>query len=354
MSDIPHNDISPERMREYCGDELRDVAIAFIIIDTLAVGLRFVSLRLSEKRFGIDDLLTIPGYLCCMSLNVLSLVLINAGLVGYHMDVIAATNPHLLVPWAKCLYATPPVYSAACCFPRVILLTLYLRIVHAQKPYRVACFALITFVVALGVADTLAGAFECWPVAYLWDKSIPDGHCFDIPLFYHWGTLPNVLVDLMMLILPQPVIWYLQVPAQVKFGLAATLLTGSIGMVTSIVRCVAFFTNDPLVDGTWKSVLFLKWSIIEPGVYLIAACLPCYRPLVKLVLGRGYTAVESSCKPASPVASVRRDTPVSGSNLHRSVSGGSEMDLEMRACPVRELDRGRLSDEFRLVGGGSV
>jgi hypothetical protein len=57
-------------------------------------------------------------------------------------------------------------------------------------------------------------------------------------------------------------------------------------MITSIFRSVAFFQNDPLVDGTWKSVIFLRWTIIEPGVYLVAACLPCYRPLVRLVLDR--------------------------------------------------------------------
>lgn len=56
-------------------------------------------------------------------------------------------------------------------------------------------------------------------------------------------------------------------------------------MLASILRCVAFFQNDPIVDGTWTAVTFLNWSIIEPGVYLIAACLPCYRPLFKLIRG---------------------------------------------------------------------
>lgn len=52
------------------------------------------------------------------------------------------------------------------------------------------------------------------------------------------------------------------------------------GIITSAMRCVAFFTHDPLEDGTWVSVIFIVWSIVEPGVYLIAACLPCYRPFL--------------------------------------------------------------------------
>ncbi|KAI9041022.1 uncharacterized protein KD926_007438 [Aspergillus affinis] len=204
--------ISPERMREYSGDGPRDVSITFIIAETIAVRLRFVSLRLS-------------------------------------------------------------------------------------------------FIITYAVADILAGAFVCWPIAYLWDKSIAGGHCINIPAFYRWGTLPNILIDLQMLILPQPVVWSLQIPKQVKFGLAATLLTGSIGMVTSIVRCVAFFTNDPLIEGTWKSVIYLQWSIIETGVYLIAACLPCYRPLVKLAMGQRRTAVGSGYKSPGSAVSGRKDAP---------------------------------------------
>lgn len=152
---------------------------------------------------------------------------INYGRIGYHLDVVEATYPQAIPPWAKCLYATPIIYSAACCFPRIVLLTLYLRIFEKHKPYRIACYSLMGLIVAFAVSDMFAGAFECWPAAYLWDKSIAGGHCDNIPQFYRWGTLPNVFIDLMMLILPQPVVWSLQVPGQVKLGLAVTFLTGS-------------------------------------------------------------------------------------------------------------------------------
>lgn len=64
-------------------------------------------------------------------------------------------------------------------------------------------------------------------------------------------------------------------------------MSGFSGTITSICRCVAYFTNDVLADGTWLSVTFLKWSIIETGVYLIAGCLPCYRPLIWFALEQG-------------------------------------------------------------------
>lgn len=52
------------------------------------------------------------------------------------------------------------------------------------------------------------------------------------------------------------------------------------GLITSILRFAAFFATDAFDDGTWASVTLMQWCIIEPGVYLIAACLVAYRPLI--------------------------------------------------------------------------
>ena len=57
------------------------------------------------------------------------------------------------------------------------------------------------------------------------------------------------------------------------------LSTEHSGLVTSIIRFASFFTTDAVTDGTWASVNLMTWTVLEPGVYLIAACLLTYRPL---------------------------------------------------------------------------
>lgn len=84
----------------------------------------------------------------------------------------------------------------------------------------------MALVVAFTIADIFAGAFICWPIHYLWAES-HDGHCIDIWQFYRYGTLPNIAIDVFMLILPMPVVWRLQVSRQMKMDLGATFLTGS-------------------------------------------------------------------------------------------------------------------------------
>lgn len=55
------------------------------------------------------------------------------------------------------------------------------------------------------------------------------------------------------------------------------------GLIASIVRFVIFFHSDAFEDGTWASADLTIWTSLEPGVYLMAACFPTYRPLVSLV-----------------------------------------------------------------------
>ena len=73
MPGHPGSSIPPERMREYSGDVLRDVAIAFTVLEIAAITLRYVSLWVSKKRFGPDDILAVPALLFCLGMNIVSL-----------------------------------------------------------------------------------------------------------------------------------------------------------------------------------------------------------------------------------------------------------------------------------------
>ncbi|KAF7917047.1 uncharacterized protein EAE97_012067 [Botrytis byssoidea] len=322
---------SPGYEDEYIGNVLVNVIIAFTILEIIFVALRYLAQRIGHKPIGIDDWLVLPALIFNLGVIIDALVGVKIGRVGYHMDVVEVKDPAALISWAKVLVVTPIVYSAACCIPKIVILTLYLRI-FTQTAYRIACYILITIVVCLAIADIISGATLCTPVAYLWDKTIPGGHCIDIVTFYRWGTLPNAITDVFMLILPLPVVWKLHTSKRVKIGLTITFLTGSIGLITSILRCVAFFTNDPLKDGTWASVTFLNWSIIEPGVYLIACCLPSFRPLFSLV------------KPGSK--------KTSSSALTRSILDGTAGKLFGSKKRSRELDTlGTGTDDYALKEG---
>ncbi len=58
------------------------------------------------------------------------------------------------------------------------------------------------------------------------------------------------------------------------------------GLITSVIRFVGFFTTNAAVDITYSGTDLVVWTICESGMYLIAACLPTYRPVAALLWRR--------------------------------------------------------------------
>lgn len=53
-------------------------------------------------------------------------------------------------------------------------------------------------------------------------------HGIDNEALSIWGSLPNIVTDVAMLILPMRVVWNLHLATRLKVGLAITFLVGSL------------------------------------------------------------------------------------------------------------------------------
>jgi hypothetical protein len=66
----------------------------------------------------------------------------------------------------------------------------------------------------------------CRPFKYNWDKSIP-GTCGDVHGFWKGNTIPNLLTDFVLVIIPLPSVYRLNVKLYVKIGVGLTFMAGS-------------------------------------------------------------------------------------------------------------------------------
>ena len=69
-------------------------------------------------------------------------------------------------------------------------------------------------------------SFWCKPLAYSWDKTVAGGTCIDQLAYFRYNTIPNILIDGAMLVLPLPSVWKLQTSTTQKLGLTVIFLTG--------------------------------------------------------------------------------------------------------------------------------
>ena len=82
--------------------------------------------------------------------------------------------------------------------------------------------------VAWWISFLLALTFVCTPVAYFWDKTLPGGSCANILVLLYVATGTNFVADVLVLVLPIPVLWGLQMKPARKLGIIGVLLLGGL------------------------------------------------------------------------------------------------------------------------------
>ncbi|KAI0404425.1 hypothetical protein F4802DRAFT_227587 [Xylaria palmicola] len=252
----------------------------FIVLCTLFVVLRFVSLRIGRRPIGVEDWLIVPAWIIQLGLCVNAICSVLYGGVGRHEKYVLEYQPQALVAWAQTLFVTELLYGLVFPIEKTTILLLYLRLFRIHRWFRITTYVLIAYIWMWGISEVVVAIAQCTPVAFQWDKKIEGGHCIDQLSYYRWVSVPNIIHDVVMLIMPLPVVWTLKLDIRKKLALTGVFLIGSIGCIASFVRLSIFFKLNALSDNTWASIQLHTWTLAETGVILISACLPALWPLV--------------------------------------------------------------------------
>ncbi|TRX88462.1 hypothetical protein FHL15_010652 [Xylaria flabelliformis] len=272
----------------YGGQSVIIWASLFIILCTLFVTLRFVSLRVGRRPIGLEDWLILPAWIVELGLCANGISSVIYGGVGRHEAYVLKYEPHAFETWAQTLFVTELLYGLVFPIEKTTILLLYLRLFRIHRWFRITTYLLITYIWLWGISEVIVAISQCIPIAYQWDKSL-NGHCIDQLAYYRWVSVPNVIHDVIMLILPLPMVWSLQIDLRQKLALSGVFLIGSIGCIASFVRLSIFFKLNALSDNTWASIQLQSWTLAETGVILISACLPALWPLVLRIITRSNT-----------------------------------------------------------------
>ncbi|KAF2116794.1 hypothetical protein BDV96DRAFT_34975 [Lophiotrema nucula] len=274
---------SDSYLKEYNGDQVVACCVVFVVLETFFVTLRFIARHVKKVSWGWDDALVVSATIFSFGVIASCLVDVYAGGAGHHLAYVKMHSPERLETWAKMTLVIPLMYLPAVALPKLSINALYLRI-FSDRMNRVVCWIITGLVVANCIGSMVAAFVACVPLEFLWNRKLPGGgHCIDFNAWYRWGSLMNIFTDVVMLVVPIPVMLNLQASVKMKIGLILTFGVGSIGLVTAIIRFVGFFSEDMAADGTWTATRLMILSVMEPGFYLLASCLVCLKPLLARV-----------------------------------------------------------------------
>jgi hypothetical protein len=230
---------------EYTGNGLVAAAIVFIILEGVLVTMRFMSRSIAGTPWGLDDTLMIPALIFCWAICVHagiskfesylvvlpltdSIVMVYVGGVGYHISYLAAMKPELLTPYFRTLVAIEEIYCISVVFPKLSILAMYLRILPKTPVYRNINYAMMFIVAATGFAGLVTSWASCRPLSLRWTQTTWEApECINIDSFWRWISFPNIITDLVMLILPLPMVWTLKTSKMQKFSLTVLFLAAS-------------------------------------------------------------------------------------------------------------------------------
>ncbi|KAJ6011669.1 hypothetical protein N7451_003081 [Penicillium sp. IBT 35674x] len=230
----------------YCGQQLICASIAIAVAQIIVVGARFYTRYMQKVACGSDDYFIISALIASLGQSALYVFLVKQGGVGYHLEYVERT-PHKLVTLEK---------------------------------FRALAYIVAGIVISHGLGVFFAAIFQCSPIAYTWDKAIVGGSCFDQEAFYRYVSPPNIVTDVLILVMPLPYVWKLHTQVGQKVALTGVFLLGSLGTVASVLRMTTFFQDSAMTDPTWTSTKLGIWTILEGGIIIIAACLPSIWPLI--------------------------------------------------------------------------
>lgn len=96
------------------------------------------------------------------------------------------------------------------------------------------------------LGTTASSVWQCTPVPRAWDKSIP-GTCISLTANWYANAVFSIATDVLIIALPQRVIWQSQLPGAQKKALMGVFALGGFVTVTSVLRMTTlnFSTTSP-------------------------------------------------------------------------------------------------------------
>ncbi|OLN86240.1 hypothetical protein CCHL11_04143 [Colletotrichum chlorophyti] len=252
------------------------VVVSVTVLALLSVTLRLVSRHTKGQNLWWDDYLIIWSMLWNLVVVGFIFAMHSAGM-GIHADKVDMGN---IVLMAKYLVVAEILYAWNLGWTKLSLLLMYYRIFHIPF-FKKMTWAVSIFVFAWVICITFLFIFICVPVQKLWYPDIP-GRCINQVATWIANAASTIFTDLLILLLPLPQVWKLQLRNAEKIALTFAFGLGFFVVFTSAYRTSVLFTYDG-TDPTYTLAPTVGWTAIEMSAGIVSACLPTLRPAFQLI-----------------------------------------------------------------------
>ncbi|OTA98360.1 hypothetical protein M426DRAFT_69960 [Hypoxylon sp. CI-4A] len=315
------------------------VSVIFPLLSLGAVLLRFKARSARKARLQSDDWWITVTWLSSIALSIN--VWVYAAQIGINeVKVDALTGA---VYSAVCLVLASELTQVTLTGVKISILLFYKRIFVTRK-FKIAVWIVIGVVALWGIAMILIVALQGNSRTFVLTTAAGGT--------YHWRLDPtavgytqvgsSLVLDVVILCFPLPVISQLNMRTRRKIAVGGIFWLGILCCVAAAVRLalVHRVLSDVLSTGTsvcsktaLQSTQFV-FLLVEPHCSIIAACLPCYGPLIDG--GRAPESIVRSVRSILSIAS--RGSSSNGSKGRSAVRLPSVNDSQHKIATLQDND----------------
>ncbi|KAM0723493.1 hypothetical protein Q7P37_000480 [Cladosporium fusiforme] len=253
------------------------VVVSMTILALVSVALRLVSRRIKGQNLWWDDYMII--FSMGWNLVVVGFIFaMHATGMGIHADLVEMDDIIMIAKW---LIVAEILYAFNLGWTKLSLLLMYYRIFRVPY-FKKMAWAVGIFVMAWVVCITFLFIFICVPVEKLWYPDIP-GRCINQVATWIANAASTLLTDVIILMMPMPQLWSLQLTTREKIGLTCAFGLGSFVVFASAYRTSVLFTYSA-TDPSYTLAPTVGWTAIEMAAGIISANLPTTLPAMNVFL----------------------------------------------------------------------
>lgn len=156
-------------------------------------------------------------------------------------------------------WAAGAVFMLCNGFTKLSLLTFYLQL-SPQKWFRMAVWISLGVVGVYTVVITTMLLFHCSPVHKAFNPTVLEGGCIDIAILFIATAVSNIVTDVILFVLPIPMVLHLRMGIGQKIGAIIVFGIGTVTVVTSVIRLFYLFPVLASTDITWDAAPANIWS----------------------------------------------------------------------------------------------
>ncbi|KAI3326186.1 hypothetical protein HD806DRAFT_532838 [Xylariaceae sp. AK1471] len=220
------------------------ISSIFLLIRGLAKGIYL-------KSFQIQDVVIIPAYIFFVAFSVY--IYRIAATTGFFVHAWDIRFGDLAEFYHNFFYVTN-FYLATMIFLKSAILLEWVRLFvpgKTRNAFYWTCHAVAVLNALYYTANIIVENVSCTPKAYWWDKSLT-GHCLNGTVLALTSATVNLAFDIIVLILPQRVIWTLNMSTSRRLGVSVIFVIGLLAVVLAAIRLASAVTYIQGVDYTYN------------------------------------------------------------------------------------------------------